>query len=200
MIVYGPVPTTRRTGREPFHRGGRPTGVCLGDFWQWSASDLLGNTARGILAEYIVALDLGIAGGVWSGWGTWDLETPDGIKVEVKSASYLQAWGQRELSKITFGIAPTRPWDPESNRYADQVKRWSDAYVFSVLANKDPATLDPLDLEQWTFYVLGTSALDEKCPRQKRIGLAGLLRLGPLEVRFGEIGRAVGNVGRHQLG
>jgi hypothetical protein len=135
MSTYGPVPVSRRSGKEPFHRAGRPAGPCLHEFWQWSASDLLGNTARGILAEYIVAMDLGADGGVWSGWDSWDLETREGTKVEVKSASYLQAWGQKELSRISFGIAPTRAWDPETNRYSDRISRWADVYVFCLLAN-----------------------------------------------------------------
>lgn len=28
-------------------------------FWRWSSSEILGNALRGILAEYIVAIDLG---------------------------------------------------------------------------------------------------------------------------------------------
>ena len=82
----------RKTGDEPFSVNGRPTGFVLLNFWQWLASDLVDNALRGALAEYIVACDLGIADGTRPGWNAYDLITPEGIKVEVKSAAYLQSW------------------------------------------------------------------------------------------------------------
>ena len=38
---------TRKTGKELFHRDGKPLGVHLLDFWCWCNSDLLINAARG---------------------------------------------------------------------------------------------------------------------------------------------------------
>jgi len=49
-----------KTGNEHFYYGDSPTGYLLNDFWRWSASDLLSNTQRGILAEFIVAKALDI--------------------------------------------------------------------------------------------------------------------------------------------
>jgi len=36
----------------------------LRDFWAWAYSDLIGNTERGRLAEFIVAMALGITEGI----------------------------------------------------------------------------------------------------------------------------------------
>jgi hypothetical protein len=80
--------TKRKTGEEPLHMEGHPTGFTLLNFWQWLASDLVDNALRGALAEFIVACDLGIADGTRPGWNAYDLITPDGTKVEVKSAAY----------------------------------------------------------------------------------------------------------------
>ena len=56
-----------------------------------------------MLAEFIVATALGIpTDGVREGWAAWDLTTPGGVRVEVKTAAYLQSWAQKELSKISF--------------------------------------------------------------------------------------------------
>ena len=41
-----------KTGAEPFHTAGQPIGVRLLEYWRWSASDLLSNTQRGVMAEY----------------------------------------------------------------------------------------------------------------------------------------------------
>lgn len=166
----------RRSGRERLHHGGielsQPT---LLQFWQWSSSDLVSNAMRGVLAEYIVACDLGVADGVRTEWDTYDLRTKSGIKVEVKSAAYCQSWHQTKLSNICFGIAPTRGWDASTNTTATELARQSDVYVFCLLHHRDKATLDPLNLDQWDFYVLPTRTLNERCPTQKSIALASLL-------------------------
>ena len=63
-------------------------------FSQWAYSDVSSNASRGILAEYIVASALGIAAATRREWDAYDLETQDGVKLEIKSASYLQSWAQ----------------------------------------------------------------------------------------------------------
>jgi hypothetical protein len=57
----------RKNGAERFHASGRTLPEQLLGFWQWSASDLLENATRGILAEYLAALDLGLAEGARGG-------------------------------------------------------------------------------------------------------------------------------------
>ena len=97
------ISASRKTGAEPFTAAGWPAGATVADFWGWSRSDLLDNTERRVLAEFIVASALGIpTDGVRESWAAWDLATPGGVRVEVKSAAYLQSWAQKELSKISF--------------------------------------------------------------------------------------------------
>lgn len=174
-------------------RGGRPLGPDLLSFWRWSGSDLVGNTGRGVLAEYIVAVALGIADGVQNSWEAWDLTTPEGVKVEVKSSAYLQTWQQREYSKITFGVGARYAWDPRTNAWGAEKRRHSDVFVFCVFAHKDPDTADPLNLDQWEFYVLATRQLarTQRLGDLKTVGLPTLLAAGALQVRFEEIAAAV---------
>ena len=48
----------------------------LKDFWAWNSSDLLNNTLRGALAEYIVAMALGIEFSyAREDWSEYDLLT-----------------------------------------------------------------------------------------------------------------------------
>ena len=143
---------------------------------------------RGALAEYIVACDLGIANSTRPGWNAYDLITPDGIKVEVKSAAYLQSWKQSAPSKICFDIRPTYGWDAATNTSGTERKRQADVYVFCLLFHTDKSTLDPLDLSQWEFYALPTRVLNNKMLTQRNISLAALLRLRPIKVEYGSIG------------
>ncbi len=66
---------TSKTGDESFRHKGQPLDQTLLGFWRWSASDLVSNATRGILAEYIVANALGIVEGVRAEWDAFDLLT-----------------------------------------------------------------------------------------------------------------------------
>ncbi|MDR1979865.1 MAG: hypothetical protein LBQ42_14105 [Synergistaceae bacterium] len=154
------------------------------DFWRWGYSDLLVNSARGVLAEYIVALALGVDKGTpREEWATYDLLC-EGIKIEVKSSAYLQSWGQKDFTKPLFSIAPTKPWDAEKGTYGDKASRGADVYVFCLLKHKDPETIDPTNLDQWEFYVLPTETLDAQKGAQAHIGLSNVLKLNPQVVSF----------------
>ena len=191
-IEYSPV--QRKTGTEAFHRRGAPLGFDLLGFWQWSSSDLVSNVLRGKLAEYIVAQDLGIAKGTRTEWDAYDLETEAGIKVEVKSAAYVQSWKQSGASAIRFGIQPTLGWDASTNEYGLERRRQADVYVFCLLHHQEKPTLDPLDVTQWEFYVLPAAVLNERLPNQKGIGFATLLRLRPVKAAYGEIRAVLDNM------
>lgn len=177
----------RKTGKEQIHINGLPVGVSLLQFWQWSASDLVNNALRRMLAEFIVACDLGVADGTRVEWAAYDLQTHTGIKVEVKSAAYLQSWQQARPSPISFDIRPTLGWDAAMNEYTTERKRHSDVYVFCLLKHLDKPTLDPLDVAQWQFYVLSARVLNASVSAQRRISLATLLKLNPEAVMFGAI-------------
>ena len=185
------IPNVRRIGSEPFHIDGTKLPDTLLNFWQWSSSEIVGNALRGMLAEYIVANAVGCAHGVRTEWDAYDVLTPDGIRVEVKSGAYVQRWYQRKLSPIQFGIQRTIGWDDSINEYSTEKVRQADAYVFCVLKHQDKDTVDPLNMSQWDFYVLATSVLDEKLGNQKTLSLSRLKRLGPTLVEYSGISEAI---------
>ena len=184
----------RLTGTEPFHSNGKPLGPDLLSFWQWSSSDLVGNALRGVLAEYIVACAIGKNTGIRTEWDAYDLETDAGIKVEVKSGAYLQTWEQETFSSIQFGIKSTYGWSSETNLISNVKKRQADVYVFCVLAHKDKASVNPLNLEQWEFYSISTQTLGQHLGEQKTLSLSGLLKLDPVKASFDELGNVINAV------
>ncbi|MER5899343.1 hypothetical protein ABT150_04300 [Streptomyces mirabilis] len=189
-VDLGPLAITRRSGSEPIRANGE-TVSRLGEFWSWACSDLANNTMRGVLAEYLVATALDATAGTRTEWDTVDIRTPEKWRVEVKSSAYLQSWAQSQLSEISFSIAPASGWDAQTGITSADVLRRSDVYVFCLLHHQDKQTLDPLDLDQWTFYVLPTRLLDERCPNQKTIRLSRLERLNPLKTDFTGLQKAV---------
>lgn len=154
----------QKTGDEHFHIDGMPAGYLLNDFWRWQSSDLLNNTLRGVLAEFIVAKALGIdTERPREEWGAYDLLFNDQLSIEVKSSSYVQSWEQSTESTPRFTIRPTCGWDSE-NGYVNKSSRQSDMYIFCVFAEKNRAAADPLILDQWDFYPVLAEELDASLP------------------------------------
>lgn len=87
----------KKTGQEKFTHKEDATNISLLEFWQWSQSDLLNNTLRGTIAEFIVAKAVNATNAIRVKWDAYDLITPEGLKIEVKSAAYLQSWKQERL-------------------------------------------------------------------------------------------------------
>ncbi len=176
-----------RSGEDRFRRGAAELPLRLVEYWRWSASDLLGNAQRGVLAEFIVASALDAADGVRVEWDAYDLVTPEGTKVEVKSAAYVQSWAQEELSRISYDIAPKLSWDAASNEVSETELRSADVYVFALLGDSEGGVPDPMDLEQWSFLVLAARVLDEKVGSQKTITLGRLRGIGACPASFSSL-------------
>ena len=186
------IVATRKLGSERFHVGGDPLGFDLIEFWSWSASDLISNATRGVLAEFLVAKALGLSSrAVRQEWDAYDFKTPGGIKIEVKSAALIQSWYQRDFSKIQFSVKPTIGWSAETNFQDKVAKRHADVYVLAFLFHRDQDTLDPMDLQQWGFFVLSKEFLDGRTRSQHSITLPTLRRLKIQRYGYGQLAEAV---------
>lgn len=122
-------------------------------------------------------------------WASYDVTSPSGRRIEVKTAAYLQSWEQEHFSQILFDIAPKRAWHPLSG-YAPEAKRNCDLYVFCLYTalSREKSILN---LDLWEFYVLPTSVLNEKLPAQKTIGLQSLQKLHPVKAKYSELGEII---------
>lgn len=150
------------------------------DFWRFAMSDLRMNNTRGYLAEFLVANALGLQDAKRVEWDAYDLLLDD-IRIEVKSSAYMQAWEQPRPSRITFsGLRGTRyhprhGYDPSGKRLNAHI------YVFCVQTSMSHEYYNPLDLGQWSFYVVKRSALEIQATSS--IGLERVIHLaeGPTE-------------------
>lgn len=158
---------SKLSGNEKFFINDQLLNHSVTDFWRWSTSDLLSNTTRGVLAEYIIASALGITENPRVEWDAYDLLSMKGKKIEVKSAAYLQSWYQNKLSTISFSIKPARHWNANDNTYSEIRLRSADIYIFCLLNHKDMDTVNPLDLNQWDFFIVKTEELNSKLKDQK---------------------------------
>lgn len=165
--------------------GGESVGFTVGEFWSWAYSDLMDNGSRGILAEFLVAQALSLNLNTKSFWDSYDLQMPSGTRIEVKASGYLQAWAQRELSRISFGGLRARFWNPETGVYSDQKTFNADIYVMCKQCAVTHDEYDPLSIDQWQFYVVPSKYLIDK--NQDSIGEGTLISDGHKSVQFDQL-------------
>ena len=138
------------------------------------------NNARGYLAEFLVAQAVG-ATGPRVEWDTYDVLAPDQTRIEVKSSAYLQLWDQRRLSRISFAGLRSHRLDPHApGGVSPEVTYNADVYVFALQTAQSHDAYDPLEVNQWEFYVLSQSTIEGWGAMS--IGLRSLRRLaaGPM--------------------
>ncbi len=168
-----------------------PTHLSLPSFLQWAYSDLLSNANRGVLAEYIVGLAVGVTEKPRVEWDRYDLVTSEGVSIEVKSSAYLQSWAQQKPSTIAFDIAPKTGWDAATNTSSTTRERSADVYVFCVFEELDRDKANPLDLSQWFFLVCTTAQLNAWFGEQRSVRLGILEGKGLKRIRYEELAAAI---------
>lgn len=182
------------TGNEEFTLRGVGTGLTVRDFWSWAYSDLIDNTHRGVMAEFLVYSSFKNTPPdtqMRINWTPFDVTSPSGRRIEVKSAAYVQAWTPENIfAQIRFDIAKKVAWDNATATSAAVAKRNCDLYVFCLFTAKTK-DIPLLNLDYWDFYVLPTSVLDEKVPDQKGIALASLLKLDPVKTNYSRLGEVI---------
>lgn len=127
------------------------------DFWRFAMSNLKMNNVRGYLAEFLVARAVGTLDERVE-WDSFDVLTPDGTTIEVKTSAYVQAWEQRTVSRISFSGLKKRTWSAATSYSAEQTYN-ADLYVFAVHTATTHEEYDELSTAQWKFYVVPRHSL-----------------------------------------
>jgi hypothetical protein len=177
----------KKEGDEKFKFNKIDLPYSVKNFWQWSTSDLVSNATRGMLAEFIVATALGFDfNDLRKEWSTWDLTISHDLTVEVKCSGYIQTWGHEKLSKINFSIKKTKAWNEETGKYEGDKKRHAKVYIFALFNPQVQEGIDPLDLDQWDFYILPTKTLDRQMGDKTSLSLTELEKLCK-KVKYDEV-------------
>ena len=187
------------SGKEPFLINNELQEKTVKDFWAWSLSRLLMDGPRGDLAEYIVrmALDEDVETPK-RGFGECDIVYRD-CRIEVKCSSLLQEWERKKLSRPVFSIAKTVNCDIAERdgkyyyvgRDGSEAKRRSDVYVFCLFANINRETANPLDMNQWKFWIASTAKINEVFGDRRSISLGSFKKIDAIECEYCGIKDAV---------
>lgn len=179
---------------QPAFRSGEEsisgTDATLRDVWAWSMSDLRTNTVRPMVAEFLVAKALGAGHRPRVEWDSHDVETSDGLRIEVKSSAYLQAWRQSSLSRIVLSGLTARTWNPATD-YSDARSYNADGYVFALHTATEHSAYDALDTRQREFWVLPVDVVAETGKRS--LGLDTVRSMGGPAVPYRDLAERVRN-------
>lgn len=180
-------------GCEMFTSNGTPIGLSVIDFWKFQYSNLW--DMQEYIAEFLVAKALGLETPQnCNGWTLWDI-LYKGYKIEIKSTAYYHSWRTdgKVSSRRTFGITKA------FSRYKDstsEYKRQNDIYVFCLNLGNTKEESNPLHLENWQFYVIPTSLINEKCKDNKTISLGQVQKIigSTCGVSYAELKNKIDNI------
>ncbi len=142
---------------------GEFVGLSVNDLWSFEFSNL--TELQGYVAEFLVAKALGKElPDNCVGWTDYDI-LYRGKRIEVKATAYYQAWKQSgEICKQrTFSI---------------RQKEKNDLYVFCLLLGENVTEANPLQLENWEFFIVPTIDIIDRCGSNKTISLERVRSLG----------------------
>lgn len=179
-------------GREKFTFDGKDTGFDMLDFWQFQFSSVF--NLQEYIAEFLVAKALGINEAYNTEyWTLFDIAYRD-KRIEVKQTSYYHPWNEGGIVSVqrTFGItkANSNYDSPGKNRF----ERNNDIYVFCLNTGNTREESYPLNLNNWEFYIVPTSYINEHCGNNKTISLSRIRNIGFAAKRYDEIKAEVDNI------
>ena len=76
----------------------------------------------------------------------------------------------------------------------NKYERQNDIYVFCLNTGETRADSNPLDLDNWEFYVVPTDFINEHCGDNKSISLGRIRNMGFKALRFDEIKAEVDSI------
>lgn len=175
------------TGKEVFVLNGEAMGFDFLDFWRFHYSNIYDLQDK--IAEFIVAKALGVNEAQNDQyWTLWDVSYRN-KRIEVKETSYYHSFNQEgKVSKQRiFGITKANgSYDPTKSGNTDFCRQ-NDIYVFCLNIGDTKETSNPLNLNNWEFYIIPTAIINEKCGNNKSISLGRIKNLGYSAKRYDEI-------------
>jgi len=186
------------TGNERFKSKGKSLEFNMLDFWRFEFSNIY--DMQDEISEFIVAKALGID--IPYNKEMWTLYDIDykGFRIEVKETSYYHPWNKdgKVSKQRSFGITKANSsyeHPDEENKF----ERQNDIYVFCLVNGNTRETSNPLDLDNWDFYIVPTLVINKECKDNKTISLNKIKKLGFEAKHYNEIKKEVDRVIAFQM-
>ena len=181
-------------GKEKFIFKNQELGFDMLDFWKFHFSNIYGLQDK--IAEFIVSKVVGVdVAENDENWTLWDI-TYRNKRIEVKETSYYHSFNKdgKVSKRRSFGITMANgSYDLEKSGNS-LFCRQNDIYVFCLNTGETREASYPLDLNNWEFYVVPTSVINEKCGNNKTISLGRIKSLGFIPKKYNELRQEIDSV------
>ena len=173
-------------GSEKFELDGKALDFDFNDFWRFQFSNIY--NLQEYIAEFLVAKALGVKESYNTDYWTLFDVLYRNTRIEVKQTSYYHPWNEGgNVSNVrVFGITKANS-SYESNDGENKFERQNDIYVFCLNTGATKEASNPLNLNNWEFYVVPTCFINEHCSNNKTISLGRIRKFGFQPLRFDEI-------------
>lgn len=171
---------------DNFTVNGHEIGITVLDFWKYAYSDL-NSDPRDDIAEFLVSRALGLSEATnRQEWTLYDIDYK-GVRIEVKSTGYYQTW------RNNGSVSENRRFSirKSTNRKTGVCERHNDIYVFCLLNGNTREEANPLILENWEFYVIPTTKINEECGDNQTIGLSKVRKLCGTKIEYSALKKEV---------
>lgn len=146
------------------------------DFWESKFSNIY--NMQDVIAEFIVEKALGIdkAQNI-DYWTLYDILYKN-FRIEIKETSYYHPWNENgKISKQRmFGITKANS-NYETVEMENKFERQNDIYVFCLNIGDTKESSNPMNLNNWEFYIIPTSVINKECRDNKKISLNRVRKL-----------------------
>lgn len=166
-------------GKEKFIHNNKELDFGIFDFWIYKYSNIY--NLQEVIAEFIVEKALGLNKSQnTDSWTLFDILYRD-TRIEIKETSYYHPWNENgKISKQrTFGITKANSNYDNSNE-PNKFERQNDIYVFCLNTGTTKESSNPMNINNWEFYIVPTSVINEVCGNNKTISLGRVKKLSPL--------------------
>ena len=172
-------------GTEKFQFNDKDLDFGIIDFWKSKYSNIY--NMQEVIAEFIVEKALGLKESQNTNyWTLYDI-LYRGYRIEIKETSYYHPWN--ENGKISnqrmFGISKANS-SYESSETENKFERQNDIYVFCLNTGTTKEMSNPMNLNNWRFYIIPTSIINKECGDNKKISLGRVRKLAK-EVSYEKI-------------
>lgn len=177
-------------GNEQFFLNGKALDLTMLDFWRFKYSNIY--NMQEYIAEFLIAKALGKNKADNDAyWTLWDIDYR-GKRIEVKETSYYHPWNKDGKVSKQRGFKINKA----NSSYEDETKenrfeRQNDVYVFCLNRGNTAEESNPLNLDNWEFYVVPTDEINLECGDNKTISLGRLRSMGYEPKRYDKIKESV---------
>ena len=161
-------------GNEAFMQNGIELGFNVLDYWRFQFSNLVDNL--GYVAEFLIAQALSKdEPDNCNGWTVYDVGYR-GKRIEVKATSYWQSWKASHIISEQRNFSIRKTYLDYQNNKSDKARQ-NDIYIFCLDKGRDEKSSNPMNLENWVFYVVPTKVINEMFGNQKVLSLKRLEKI-----------------------